>query len=1056
MATSITWPPIGGSSFSIPAAGEVGWPSLSNFLIALQNAQSTESQKIAIRTATTTPISVASATDCVVRVELSVAGPSSVVLPAGVNGQYFVIVDGLGDASTNNITITANGAETINGQASLVIDQDYGAYALCFRSGNWTVVGAFGAAGGAGSVPRSDIAPGQPDYVVINNNLGELSEEQYLSQSRGGMGTNVSGFTGVVKAAAGAFSASTIVNADISASAAIDATKIADGSVTSTEFQYLGGVTSDIQTQINNITGAGITSLTGDVTATGPGAAAATIANGAVTDAKVASGIDAAKLANGTVSNTEYQYLGGVTSDIQTQLDGKQPLDADLTAIAGLSSTGLIARTGAGTASTRTITGTTNLITVTDGDGVSGNPTINVGSSVVTLTGTQALTNKDYDGGTASNTSRLTIPKDTYANLVALTRKEGTLVYATDQDTVYADDGTNLIPVGSGSSGTGTLNIVDNPSAVSSTTGWTAATNYTVTRDTSNSPLAGVIDTCFAISTTTASSETNATQGVYAGSLAMPVALRNTKTQVSLYLTTPATADGVWRVSIWNASGTRMSLSSDSSGATTLPGGYNGQFVCTFDADSSATYSITFVQTTRTNANTLYVTNISIGNGITAQGAAISEWQSYTPTLTNGGSTSTNTGRWRRVGSTMEIQTLAIFTGAGSASAFSISIPSGYTIDTSAEAGGQQAGALPQGTAQYYNGSTFSIYQTAYITTTSPHGIVFINQGGSTFLLGNALASTHQFGMKVSVPIAEWAGSGTVNLGQGAQVEYAYNSSGITSAGATDTTAFAYGPAGATIGSIASTTGSNSVTTMRVRFQYPIQTDDLLVLETDGNTSGARWFEFGQYLGSILLQGTSIYGAYLRQVNATDVDVVFGNRGYLSTGATYGDNGSPWSGVSTFRWRVRKSTASAPVGFGLADSNGQAGIVNPYTEGSGVVYSGRFTPTLTNGANIASSSASSCMYSRIGKIVTVSGVVTCATTAAANTLSVISMSLPIASNLASTLDARGSGSREAASGTAYAAVSIEGDATNDRATLTFASTSTSSLNISFSFQYEIK
>ena len=47
-----------------------------------------------------------------------------------------------------------------------------------------------------------------------------------------------------------------IEDADIKALAAIDATKIADGSVTSTEFQYLGGVTSDIQTQLNtNATG---------------------------------------------------------------------------------------------------------------------------------------------------------------------------------------------------------------------------------------------------------------------------------------------------------------------------------------------------------------------------------------------------------------------------------------------------------------------------------------------------------------------------------------------------------------------------------------------------------------------------------------------------------------------------------------------------------------------------------------------------------------------------------------------------------------------------------
>jgi len=61
-----------------------------------------------------------------------------------------------------------------------------------------------------------------------------------------------------------------------------------------------------------------------------------------------------------------------------------QPLDADLTALAALSTSGLIARTGAGTMATRTITGITG-ITVTNGDGVAGAPTIAIQEDHVRL-----------------------------------------------------------------------------------------------------------------------------------------------------------------------------------------------------------------------------------------------------------------------------------------------------------------------------------------------------------------------------------------------------------------------------------------------------------------------------------------------------------------------------------------------------------------------------------------------------------------------------------------------------------------------------------------------
>lgn len=54
------------------------------------------------------------------------------------------------------------------------------------------------------------------------------------------------------------------------------------------------------------------------------------------TDINASAAIDASKIANASVSNTEFQYLDGVTSAIQTQLGNKQPLATDLTTIAGL------------------------------------------------------------------------------------------------------------------------------------------------------------------------------------------------------------------------------------------------------------------------------------------------------------------------------------------------------------------------------------------------------------------------------------------------------------------------------------------------------------------------------------------------------------------------------------------------------------------------------------------------------------------------------------------------------------------------------------------------
>ena len=47
------------------------------------------------------------------------------------------------------------------------------------------------------------------------------------------------------------------------------------------------------------------------------------VATGGITNAMLAAGIDAAKIADGSVSNTEFQYISTLTSNAQTQLDSK-------------------------------------------------------------------------------------------------------------------------------------------------------------------------------------------------------------------------------------------------------------------------------------------------------------------------------------------------------------------------------------------------------------------------------------------------------------------------------------------------------------------------------------------------------------------------------------------------------------------------------------------------------------------------------------------------------------------------------------------------------------
>lgn len=118
------------------------------------------------------------------------------------------------------------------------------------------------------------------------------------------------------------------------------------------------------------------------------------------------------------MNGTKIRVLAGFPANRSLQnLEAVQPIDADLTALAALASTGIVTRTASNTYSLRTLTASSARVTVTNGDGVSGNPTIEVPSGIIEVSdpGTGAaipVTNSAYIGFTfnGSETNTLAIP----------------------------------------------------------------------------------------------------------------------------------------------------------------------------------------------------------------------------------------------------------------------------------------------------------------------------------------------------------------------------------------------------------------------------------------------------------------------------------------------------------------------------------------------------------------------------------------------------------------------------------------------------------------------
>lgn len=651
-------------------------------------------------------------------------------------------------------------------------------------------------------------------------------------------------------------------------------------------------------------------------------------------------------------------------------------------------------------------------------------------------------------GGTGQTTQTAAFdalaPTTTKGDIIA---HDGTdnlrLPVGTNNQVLMADStqATGIKWADSGSGGAGELNVITNPSAASSVTDWTAGTSHTRTQITSSSPLDPTVATALQLAATASVAESS-TSGVYWSIATMPSALLNKKLKVEFYVTVPSS--DVWRLSVY-AGSTRLALSTDSSSVTTLPAGFTGKFTAYFDTTSATAYSVNWTKTTHTSGNNMIMTSVIVGPGIQPQGAVVgapTAVSSYTA-ISNGAiaSPTRNSVTYTRIGSDAEFR----FVWGGGTAVTSTSntvlfnLPNGMTIDTTKILSTSQRDQL--GSASAALPTNYTILAPVYNNATS---VMFRKQGG-TNLIESDLSTNWEIEGVIKLPIAEWSGSGTVNLAQN-DVEYA--SVGGTWDANSSTTV--YGSGGSAMGGTLTAQREKTITWQTA----PQSTDKIEILASKDQVN---WFPInGSQIGpsnNAVLQAIDTAGGNISGVNwrpgasANTTVVAFAR---YQNAATDDSPVVDWPSSNAY-WMAVKSKSGQAVGFGIASAT-SSGLVNPYIEGSGVVYSGTYTPTIATVSNISATTSRLCNYVRIGKYIQVSGSVDIDPTSA-TTLTEFRLTLPISSNLANDFDLAGSGM--AAANAMMPLYIRAAPATDDVRIQYYTDSFTANTTLSFTFGYRI-
>lgn len=364
-----------------------------------------------------------------------------------------------------------------------------------------------------------------------------------------------------------------------------------------------------------------------------------------------------------------------------------------------------------------------------------------------------------------------------------------------------------------------------------------------------------------------------------------------------------------------------------------------------------------------TTAHNIWVDNLYVGQHKTSVGTQVGTWQSYTPTFAN--LPGTATGQYRRVGDSLEIVAQIYSSGAGTG-VYTMAMPTGYTINSSALPSGSSINVL--GPAVASSATTFYPGVVVYNTSTTVAFIQDQASGGSNWstTVPFTWAASNGISLRITVPVNEAAGGSAFGENK---CEYAYNSGSVATAGGSDTTSFGYGPSGTPIVSIASTT-ANAGTDYTVRFTTPVSaTDDVSLQVYDSR----NWMD-SRVLLPYHQDNTAAYGMqFFYTATPTDVTVDFGNCGANTAGATSfgycGGANTTWTSRNGagWKWRMKKCKAGIPTAFGVASQDNLPGLIPGYAYGT-------TSPALTPaGGGTLSSTASTMTWVHIGKMLQVNG-----------------------------------------------------------------------------------